>query len=159
MKHIEVSRKIVLGQKAGAAEIRKSLLERLEKTIEIESLSEGDEKFNIKGTTGTPASITRHARVDFDVEIAMEDGVAKVLISGYTRIAKSLSLFYTFFFLLFLLVGLLPGAISSGPESGPLDVLVFLILGIFVIVDTNRKLGEPKEYLEQTLQSLDTQFG
>ena len=159
MKHLEVSQKIKLGKGVDAARLKSALLERIEKTVEIESLEEGDEKFHIKGTTGTPASITRHARINLDVAIVMEKDTAKILISGYARMARSLALFYAFFIFLFLLVGLLPGAISSGPESGPLDVLVFLVLGIFIIVDTNKKLAEPKEFLREALESMDTEFG
>ncbi len=159
MKHIEVSRKIALGKMTETASLKKALVERLEKLIEIENLSEGEESFSIRGTTGTPASITRHAAVDFNVEIVNENKVARVLISGYARTARSLMIFYSFFFLLFLLVGLLPGSIESGPDSDAIDVLVFLIFGIFIIFDTNRKLSEPKDFLEDALQSLDTEFG
>jgi hypothetical protein len=159
MKHIEVSRKINLRKKHAAQELKASLVERLEKTMEIESIAGTDDKFTISGTTGTPSSITRHARLDLDVSVKIDGEVAKIIFSGYARAAVSLTLFYTCFFLLFLGVGLLPGAISSGAESGPLDVLVFLVLGIFVLYDTNRKLSEPREYIGEALQSLDTEFG
>jgi hypothetical protein len=159
MKHIEVSRKICLGKMVETVHLKKALVERLERVIEIEEVSDGEEKFTLKGTTGTPASITRHAAVDFHVDIVNENKVARILISGYARTARSLMIFYSFFFLLFLLVGLLPGSIESGPDSDAIDVLVFLIFGIFIIFDTNRKLSEPKDFLEDALQSLDTEFG
>ncbi len=159
MKHLEVSQKIHLEKNVDTAQLKKALLERLENTIEIESLGEEESKFNITGTTGTPASITRHASINLDISIVQEKNTAKILISGFARMARSLALFYAFFIFLFLLVGLLPGAISSGPESGPLDVLVFLVLGIFIILDTNKKLAEPKEFLREALESMDTEFG
>lgn len=159
MKHIEVSRKISLAKKVSVEELKKALTERLEKIIEIEQVSDENGNFRIKGTSGTPASITRHAKVDLGVDITTEDDVARIVVSGYARAAKSLIIFYSFFFLLFLLVGLLPGAVNSGPESNAIDVLVFLIFGIFIILDTNKKLSEPKEFLESALQTLDTEFG
>lgn len=159
MKHLEVSRKIELKKNVGPEELKQSLLEKLQRTIEIESVSDGSTNFKITGTTGTPSGITRHAKVDLDVRILFEERVARIVISGYARTARSLALFYTSSFVAFLLVGLLPGSIESGENSGPVDVLVFLIFGIFIIYDINRKLMEPNEFLQIALQSLDTEFG
>ncbi len=159
MKHIEVSRKIALGRMVETASLKKALIDRLEKIIDIEEVSDGVENFSIKGTTGTPASITRHAMVELNFDIVNENRVARFMISGYARTSRSLMIFYSFFFLMFLLVGLLPGSIESGPDSDAVDVLVFLIFGIFIIFDTNKKLSETKDFLEDALQSLDTEFG
>lgn len=159
MKHLEVSRRIELKKNVSPDELKKSLLEKLERTIEVESVGDGATGFRLTGTTGTPASITRHARVELDVKILYEERVARIVISGFSKTARSLALFYVFFFLAFLLVGLLPGSIESGQDSEALDVLVFLIFGIFIIYDINRKLTEPKEFLETALTSLDTEFG
>ncbi len=159
MKYIEVSRKINLEKKVTPADLKKALVDRLDKIIEIENVSDGEIEFKVTGTTGAPSSITRHARIELDVEIHFENKLARIIISGSARAARSMSLFYCFLFLMFLLVGLLPGSIESGPDSGPIDVLVFLIFGIFIIYDINKKLEEPKGVLEAALQSLDTEFG
>ncbi|MBU0859211.1 MAG: hypothetical protein KJ667_04685 [Alphaproteobacteria bacterium] len=160
MKHIEVSKKIVLQKAASPDDVKRALVERLEKTIEIESLGEGLEKFRITGTTGSPASITRHARLDLDVDVRFEGNAARIIISGYSRPAKSLSYLYWAMFFAVLMVGLLPGSIeTSADTSDSMDVLVLMIFGIFIVFDVNKKLVEPREFLVTALDSLDTTFG
>ena len=162
MKHIEVSKKISLARTASAAELKKSLVGFLEKTIEVESLSEGDSRFKIKGTTGSPTGLTRHARVDMDISIDYreDENMARIIISGYAKAARSLIVLYSFAFLMLLLVGLLPGFYETSQEdSGAIDALFFLIFGIFIVFDVNSKLALTKEHLEAALESLDTSFG
>lgn len=160
MKHIEASRKIVLQRAATADDLKRKLVERLEKTIEIDSLGEGVDKFRITGTTGSPASLTRNARLDLDVEIALDSNVARVIVSGYSRPARSLSFLYWAMFFIVLLVGLLPGSIeTSADTSDSMDVLVLLIFGMFIVFDVNKKLGEPRDSIETALSSLETTFG
>ncbi|MCB9990393.1 MAG: hypothetical protein H6867_03305 [Rhodospirillales bacterium] len=162
MKHIEVSKKIDLAQPVAATDLKKALVAMLEKTIEIEKISDGDTHFNIKGTTGSPASITRHARVDLDVSISgnEKEKVARIIVSGYARAARSLIVFYSFAFFMLLLVGLLPGFYETSQEdSGAIDALFFLIFGIFIVFDVNNKLAVTREHLETALESLDTSFG
>lgn len=162
MKHIEASRKIELSKDVTAGILRDAMIEHLERFIEVESITEGDSRFKIKGTTGAPTGITRHARVDLDVTINCEskDKIARILISGYARPARSLTIMYSFAFLLLLLVGLLPGFYETSQEdSGAVDALFFLIFGIFIIFDVNSKLSITKDHLETTLESLDTTFG
>ncbi len=162
MKHIEVSRKIELDKETTSKELRTALVEYLERTTEIETISDGDAHFKIKGTTGSPASITRHARLDLDISIKCDakEKIARVIISGYARAARSLVLLYCFAFFALLLVGLLPGFYeTSQEESGAIDALFFLIFGIFIVFDVNNKLSVTKEHLETALESLDTMFG
>ncbi len=160
MKHLSVSKKIQLKRKASVGDVKKLLLESLEKTIELKSISEGDEDFSVQGTTGSPASMTRHAKLDLDIKIDIDKETARVLISGYSRVAFSLVLLYSLLFSIILLVGLLPGFIETDAEnSGAIDALFFLILGIFVMIDVNKKLSDPKEDLESALESIDTTFG
>ena len=160
MKHIEVSKKIRLEKKVSAQELKEALVERLEKVVEIEKISEGVESFSVQGTTGSPASMTRHARVDLDVSIRYEADLVRILISGHSHTARSLMLLYGLLFFIMLLVGLLPGSIETNAEtSGAMDALVFLVFGIFIVMDVNKKLAEPKEYLETALESLNTRFG
>ena len=160
MKHIEVSKKIILSKPVDAATLKEALVERLEKIIEIESLSDGTESFSVTGTTGAPDSITRHARLDLDVSLRFEDDIARILISGTARSARSLMVLYWALFLVMLFVGLLPGSIeTSADASGAMDALVFVIFGIFIVIDINNKLSEPKENLSTALESLNTRFG
>lgn len=160
MKYIEVSRKIKLSKKVSAQELKKAFVARLERTIEIETISDDSAYFKITGTTGTPEGITRHARLSLDINMSFnDDGDARILVSGTARTARSLTILYAFFFFLLMMVGLLPGSIETGYEaSGAIDALVLLILGIYVTTDINKKLEEPKGYLETVLKSLDTTF-
>ena len=160
MKHLTVSRKIDLKRKAEAKDIRDALIERLEKTVEIRSISDGEDEFTLQGTTGSPASMTRHAKLDLNVKIDMDKDAARILISGYSRVAISMVVLYLFLFSIILLVGLLPGFIETDAEkSNAMDALFFLILGIFVMVDVNKKLADPRDDLEAVLESIDTTFG
>jgi len=160
MKHIEVSRKIMLTRPASADDVKRRLVERLEKTIEIDSLGEGVDKFRVTGTTGSPASLTRNARLDLDVEITLDGNVARIVISGFSRPAKSLSYLYWIMFFLVLLVGLLPGSIeTSADTSDSMDVMVLLVFGMFIVFDVNKKMAEPRDFLDTALSSLETTFG
>lgn len=162
MKYIEASRKITLDQAVEPADLKKALVSYLEKTIDIETISDDEARFRITGTTGSPASITRHARVDLTIDInhSGKDKTARIIISGYARAARSLVILYCFAFFLLLLVGLLPGFYETSQEdSGAIDALFFLIFGIFIVFDVNNKLFVTRDHLEAALHSLDTTFG
>lgn len=160
MKHIEVSRKIVLQRPASPVDFKQALIERLEKAIQLSHIGEGENKFRLTGTTGSPASLTRSANVDLDVDITFDAQDVRVIITGYTRAARSLSVLYWAMFFLVLLVGLLPGSIeTSADTSDSMDVLVLLIFGIYIVSDVNKKLSEPREYLQTALDSLETTYG
>lgn len=162
MKHIEASKKIELAKVVSTADLKKSLVDYLERTLDIETISDGDTQFKIKGTTGSPVGITRHSRINLDVNIKCDEKekIARVIISGSARAANSLVILYSFAFFVLLLVGLLPGFIETSAEtSSAMDALFFLIFGIFIVFDVNSKLSVTKEHLETALESLDTMFG
>ena len=160
MKHLEVSKKIQLARKVSSEELKAALIARLEKVVDIEKITDGIEDFSLSGTTGSPAGLTRHARLDLDVNIKFDGNTARVLVSGYSRTARSLMFMYWLLFFLMLMVGLLPGSIETGGDSsGAVDALVFLIFGIFIVMDVNKKLAEPQEFLQSVLESLNTSFG
>lgn len=160
VKHVEVSRKIILSRKVSADELKAAFLTRIEKSMDVERATEGADEFSLNGTTGSPASLTRHARLDLDVSVKFDGNTARIIVSGYARPARSLAFMYLLLFVVMLLVGLLPGSIeTSGDGSGALDALVFVIFGIYITMDINKKLSEPREFLETALESLNTQFG
>jgi len=149
-----------MDKEISAEDLRSALIGRIEKAIAIEKISDGADHFSMAGTSGSPASLTRHARLDLDVEIKFDKNIARILISGYSRTAKSLMFMYLTLFFLMLLVGLLPGSIETGGDnSGAMDALVFVIFGIFIAMDVTKKLAEPREFLETALESLNTSFG
>jgi hypothetical protein len=161
MKHIEVSKKINIQKKVTQEEFKAALIKRLEKAIEIESIGDGVNEFKVNGTTGTPTSLTRHAKLNLDINLTYDkDKAVRILISGYSKIARSLILMYSLFFVLLMLAGLLPGSFETSYEqSGAVDALLVLLVVVFTVQDINKKLTEPREYLETALQSLDTTFG
>jgi len=162
MKHIEVSRKINLTRDVSPAELKDALLERLAKVIMIEESAGDAEQFTLSGTSGPPRSLTRHARLDLSASINYDSSekVARIILSGYGRTARSLVVVYFVLFFALLLLGLLPGSVSTSmEESGPMDALIFLLLGVFIIFDTNKKLADLRDSLNDALASLDTAFG
>lgn len=159
MKHIEISRKITLGRDVTAEELKKAMLGRLEHTIEIQGVKGGAEQFHISGSTGAPVSMTRYAQMDLDVIIMVEGHTARLLVNGYVRTATSLMLLYSILFFILLCVGLLPGFVDTSIDGDAADALVFVLIGMFLIHDINRRLAEPQEQLEAVFDSLNTLFG
>lgn len=156
MKYIEVSRKIEGHSDAQVGDVKELLIDKLDRIIDIENVTENLEKFKVVGTTGTPSGFSRHSRIDLDVEIIKQDRTFKILIAGQTRIATSLAITYMLLVIAVLVIGLLPGSIESGEDSGAADALVFLFIGMYIIFDMKSKQEEPKGMLEDVLQSLDT---
>lgn len=162
MKHLEVSRRIELVSPVAPSDLRKTLLDYLGKSVDIESVSEDSSRFTVRGTTGSPAGLTRYVRLDLNVHIDYreKEKTARIIISGYARAARSLIILYSFAFLTLLLVGLLPGFVeTSASGSSAIDALFFLIFGIFIVYDVNSKLTTARDSLETALDSLDTTYG
>lgn len=160
MKHIEVSQRIRLTREVNEEDLKQGLIERIRRCFEIDSITENDEGFRVKGTTGGAESITRSARIDIQVRIIKQNEIARIIITGDSKTARSLLIWYVGLFFTVLLVGLLPGSIeTSGEDSGALDALVLLLFGIFIFYDMNKKIEEPKAYLTSMLQSMETEFG
>lgn len=161
MKHIEASRKIALSRAVDTEELKKSLVNCIENAINVDRVGEADDHFQITGTTGSPASMTRHAKVNLNVKLNVDtkDKTARIIISGYAQAARSMTIFYCLAFVLLLFVGLLPGFVETNTSSNAIDALFFLIFGIFIVYDINTKLNLTREYLETALDSLDTIYG
>lgn len=160
MKHIEASKRIRLTRDVTAEDMKQSMLERLKRAFDIENCTENDKGFHVEGTTGGPDNITRHARIDLNVQIIKQNEICRIMISGYSKMARSLLITYILLFFSVLIVGLLPGSIeTSGEDSGAMDALVLLLFGIFIFYDINKKIEEPKTYLSDILDTLETEFG
>ncbi|MFP4312990.1 MAG: hypothetical protein ACLFR0_01575 [Alphaproteobacteria bacterium] len=160
MKHIEASKRIRLTRDIGEEDLKQAMLERFKRSFDVENITENDKGFHIEGTTGGADNITRHARVDLNVQIIKQNEICRIMVYGYSKMARSLLITYTLLFFLVLLVGLLPGSIeTSGEDSGAMDALVLLIFGIFIFYDVNKKIEDPKTSLTDVLNSLETEFG
>ena len=160
MKYMEVSQKINLTRDADVSQIKESLLVRLRRAFDVENLKETEEGFHIDGATGGPDSITRHARASLDVKIEQQGEHVRVLVHGHTRMARSLLILYTGMFFFLLVLGLAPGSIETSYEtSGAMDALVFLLFGVLIFYDLDKKMLEPKEHIQDMLQSLGVEFG
>lgn len=137
--------------------LKEDFLNRMQRFSEFSSIGDSATLFDVRGTTGVPASLTRHSRIDLQNSIHIQGGVARITVSGYVRHAKSLVVLYFFLFFIALLIGLLPGSIETSLEdSGAIDALVFLILGMYIVYDINRKLSEPQALIAQALNTLET---
>ncbi len=160
MKYIEVSKKISLTKKASQEDIKKALIERIERAFKVEKMKKTKSGFHCVGKTGALNGLVRHARVGIDAQVIKNQDTVRVIINAQSEMAKSLLVSYTALFFLVLMAGLLPGSIeTNGESSGALDALVFMIFGIFIFFDINKKLCEPKQYLEAVLASLDVEYG
>lgn len=160
MKYIEVSKRINITREASQEDLKQALLARLRRAFLVEQLKERDSKFHLEGSSGGNITFIRNARISIDIDITKNHDIGRIFIHGYSKVAKSLLVLYTALFVFILLLGLAPGSIeTSGESSGAADALVFLIFGIFIFYDLNKKLDEPLEYLRAALDSLDTEFG
>ena len=160
MKHIEASKRIRLTRDVSESDLKRSLTERLKRAFDIENITENDKGLHIEGTTGGADSISRHARVDLNVQLSKHNEICRVMIHGHSKMARSLIISYCVLFFVVLLVGLLPGSIdTNGTESSAMDAFVLLVFGIFIFFDVNNKITEPKESLADILDSLETEFG
>ncbi len=158
MKHIEISRKINLGRAVTAEELKKTLMSRLENVIEVQETSGNAEQFHVSGSTGAPVSMTRYAQVDIDATITTDDSHARILLNGYVRTAPSLMILYGVLFFVLLCVGLLPGFVDTSIDGDAGDALIFVLIGMFLVYDINRRLAEPQEQIESILESMNTLY-
>lgn len=159
MKYVEVSKKIKLASDSSQEELKQSIIARFRRAFSVAQLREQENGFHIGATSGGPGRLMRYARLDLDVTVEKTKDSVRVIMYGYSQVAKSLLVSYSFLFFLVLLTGLLPGSVSTSEDSGPLDAMVFLIFGIFIFYDINKQLVEAEGHLKSILDSLETEFG
>lgn len=160
MKYIEVSKKINLTKNATQSDLTNALQERLGRSFKMRKVTEYKSGFQAEAVTQGPGGMIGHACMDLNVQIKKEKDTARIEIHGGSRMAGSLLFMYITMFVLVLLMGLMPGAFETSAEtSEAADVLIFLLVGVFVFFDLEKKTSAPKEYLESALASLETEFG
>lgn len=159
MKQIEVSRRFKLTREVSAEELKSALIESLRRSFDVEKTEDNGEKIMVEATTGGRDSINRHARVKLDIRVIKQQEYARFIVTGTSGMARSLMIGYVGVFILVLLAGLLPGSIETNIDSNASDTLVLMLFGIFIFYDINNKVGEPIQYLDSILQSLETEFG
>jgi hypothetical protein len=159
LKYIEVSKKIKLGVDVSEEDLKQALITRFRRTFAVDDLREQPGNIHLSATSGGPGRMMRHARVNLNVTFVKTKDTARVIMYGYTQVAKSLLVSYSVLFFLVLLTGLLPGSVSTSEDSGAQDALVFLIFGIFIFYDINKRLNDAQDYLKSLLDSLETEFG
>jgi hypothetical protein len=160
MKHIEVSRRFKLTREVSAEDLKGALIESLRGAFDIDKVEDSGDKLVVDATTGGRDSINRHARVKLDIRVMKQQEYARFVIKGTSGMARSLMIGYIGLVILVLLAGLLPGSIeTNGIDSNASDTLVLMLFGFFIFYDINKKVGEPIEYLDSILHSLETEFG
>ncbi|MCD8563342.1 MAG: hypothetical protein LRY54_04775 [Alphaproteobacteria bacterium] len=160
MKYVDVSRRFKLTRDVSVEDLKTTLTEALRGAFDVDKVEDKGDRLLVEATTGGCDSINRHARVKLDIKVLKQQEYARFLIRGTSGMARSLVITYVGLFILVLLVGLLPGSIeTNGIDSNASDTLVLMLFGFFIFYDINKKVGEPTEYLESILQSLETEFG
>lgn len=160
MKHLEVSKKIILTKDVSEDDLKKALQDKLSKAFDIDSLSDDESSLSFYGATSGYDGITRHAQIKLNIKISKQNEIVRIILTGRSKMARSLLITYSLLTFVILMVGLLPGSIETSAEgSGALDALVFLIFGIFISYDINQKIEEPRSILIDILNGLDTEFG
>lgn len=159
MRHIELSRNIRVTDNSSDQRIQQALITRLQRAFMTRRLEEYDGGFRFEGTTGTPRGLVREARADITVNLMRKKESMRIFIHGNTHISRSLVIAYCVLFVMVLFAGLLPGSINtSGDGSDAMDALVFLIFGIFIFYDIEKKLLSAEERLAAALESVDNEF-
>lgn len=160
MKKIEVSKKIKLTKKVSEDDIKAAVFERLKRSYNVCKIIDNKKETRAVGTSGHSSFFGRHAKFDLAIDVQKDDTYVRIMIHGKSRMSRALLFVYSLLFLFILLLGLLPGSIETSYESsGAIDVLVFLIFGIFIFYDINKKVAEPREHLKAILDSVDAEFG
>ncbi len=160
MRYFEVSQKIGLSKDVTEQALKQALLDRLQRAFTIGSFVEDERGFDLEIKTGVHDSPIKNSKAQVHVELIKTKDAARFLVYGQSGTSMSLTLWYSFLFLIVLLLGLVPGSIETGAEnSGAMDVLVFIVFGIFTFYDIDKKLDEPKCAVTAALASLETEFG
>ncbi len=159
MKYIELSKKLHLTDKASDEDLKRALLQRLQRAFRVDRVQEFPNGFHIGATTGGRRGLVRNVRADIDVSLVRHSDRVGIIAHGHTRVAQSLLWAYTILFVMIMLVGLLPGFVATDDTSTAADALVFLIFGIFIFYDIDRKLDEPASNIRAVFDSMDAEFG
>jgi len=159
MKYFEVSRKVDLVASVSEQDLKQAILDRVQRAFVVSNFVENDHGFDIQVKTGGRESLIKHSHAHIHVRCVKEKTAARFFVHGTSKVSASLSIWYTVLFFAVLLLGLLPGSIETSAEnSGAIDVLVFMIFGIFTFYDIDKKLNEAKLAMEAALLSVDVEF-
>ena len=159
MTHIEASQKINTTKKVDLAELKYALTQRIRGAFHVETVGDGKDNFPI--VAGRKSNFFGGMLYSFQLNVLLKSDAkhARIVVNGNAEITQSARLLYTAGIFLILILGLFPGSIDTSDSGGPLDTIVILIIGAFLIYDINQKLAEPQKYIEKILKSLDVEFG
>ncbi len=159
MTHIEASQKIATTKKIDLAEVKYALTQRIRGAFHVETVGDGKDNFTI--VAGRKSSLFGGMLYSFQLNVILKADTkhARVIVNGNAEITQSARILYVAGIFLVLILGLFPGSIETGANGGPLDTIVILMIGAFLIYDINQKLVEPQKYIEKILKSLDVEFG
>lgn len=159
MKHVQYGEAFALKKNVTEDILKAQLKKRLESVFVIRKFKEDGESVAIDVTSGGPSSFVRHAAISAKVDLMVEDGKARVVVTAAAKPATSLSAFYALGLLIVLLLGLLPGSLNtSWEDAGAADAIVFLVIGAYIVYDIETKLNEGCRLLGDVLRSLQVEF-
>lgn len=159
MKHIQYGESFALKKNTTEDILKAQLKKRLESVFIIRKLKEDGGSSTLEITSGGQSSFVRHAAITARVDLMVEDGKARIVVTAAAKPATSLSAFYALGLFIVLMLGLLPGSLNtSWDEAGAADAIIFLVIGAYIVYDIETKLNEACRLLGDVLHSLRVEF-
>ena len=138
--------------------LKKSLVAKLCHNFHVETVGDAVETFEITAGGRRKFAGTIVSRLTLNVALAHENGCARIQLQGHVELSNSAKMMYCLAVLFVLLIGLFPGSIDTSSDGGPLDALVFLVIGGFIMHDVNQKMNEPETLLRAALKQVESEF-
>lgn len=159
MKQFQFGESFALKKSITDDVLKAQLKTRLESMFKLSQFKDDGESVTVCGTSGGKKAWVRHGALSATVDVAIEDGKARFVITGEIKPATSLVVFYSLGLLTVLLIGLLPGSLNtSGENAGAADALVFLVIGAYIVYDIESKLREARRMIEEVIRALRAEF-
>ncbi len=138
--------------------LKQSVIEKLRHSFHVETVGEGVETFsvNVGGRRKFAGATLCH--MTLNMSLAHEKETVRLQMNGRVEVTNSAKMMYALGVLMVLLIGLFPGSIDTSSDGGPLDALIFLIIGGFIMYDMNQKLAEMESLLADMLDQVETEF-
>ena len=140
------------------ARIKQSILTKMRHSFHVETVGDAVDTFTITAGGRRKFAGAVVCGMKLHMTIAQDDGCARIQMNGVVDITNSAKLMYCLGVLMVLLIGLFPGSIDTSSNGGPLDALVFLVIGGFIVCDVTQKLRETETLLANALAQVKTEF-
>ena len=139
-------------------QVKQSIIEKLRHSFHVETVGEGVDAFtlNLGGRRKFAGATLCH--MSLNMSLAQDKNTVRLQMNGHVTVTNSAKLMYALGVLMVLIIGLFPGSIDTSGDGGPLDALIFLLIGGFIMYDMNQKLAEMEKLLSDMLTQVETEF-